>query len=290
MVLLHRSVWYYKPVQRDDTAIRKRIREIAEVRVRYGYRRIYVLLRREGWRDNHKRVHRIYCEEQLNLRSKRPRRNKAAAHRLERMDLQQPNQCWSMDFVADQMFNGHRFRALSVVDNYSRYCLAIHADRSIKGDDVVQIVQRICERNNEIPERIQVDNGSEFISKALDRWTYENDVVLDFSRPGKPTDNPYIESFNGSFWDECLNTNWFLSMEDAKEKIESWRQEYNHYRPHSSLNQLTPGEVLERDSRTPGLQFLYFWTVRKMGQGQVCSFYQFNPVGETGDLHFPLLK
>lgn len=249
VVLLHRATWYYKPVGRDDTAIRKRMREIAEVRVRYGYWRIFILLRREGWPDNHKRVYRIYREEGLNLRSKRPRRSKAAAHRLERVDPMHPHQCWSMDFVADQLFNGHRFRALTVVDNYSRYCLAIRADRSIKGSDVAQVVQQVCERSRHVPKRIQVDNGSEFISKALDKWAYENDVTLDFSRPGKPTDNPYIESFNGSFRDECLNTNWFLSLEDAREKIESWRQEYNQFRPHSSLKDLTPSEVLEKHSK-----------------------------------------
>ena len=250
MVFLQRSVWYYQPIKRDDSAIRKRIREIAEVRVRYGCWRIYILLRREGWTDNHKRVHRIYCEEGLNLRNKRPRRSKAAAHRLDRMDLTSAYQCWSMDFVADQLFNGRRFRALTIVDNYSRYCLSIYADQSIKGHDVVQVMQQVCIAKSNTPKRIQVDNGSEFISKALDKWAYENEVVLDFSRPGKPTDNPYIESFNGKFRDECLNTNWFLSLDDAREKIEQWRQDYNYFRPHSSLDDLTPGEVMENKSKT----------------------------------------
>lgn len=129
-----------------------------------------------------------------------------------------------MDFVADQLFDGRRFRALTVVDNWSRKCLAIHVGQSIKGFDVKQVMQRICNQYNRVPARIQVDNGSEFISKILDQWAYENQVTLDFSRPGKPTDNPYIESFNGSFRDECLNLHWFLSLTDAQEKVEGWRK------------------------------------------------------------------
>jgi len=213
-----------------------RMKEIAAVRVRYGFWRIYILLRREGFMDNHKRMYRVYKEEGLNLRSKRPRRNKAAAHRMERPDISNINQCWSMDFVSDQLFDGRRFRALTIVDNFSRKCISIYPQQSIKGSDVVQVMENILINQEIIPDRIQVDNGSEFISKALDKWAYENNVILDFSRPGKPTDNPFIESFNGSFRDECLNTNWFLSLEDAKEKIEQWREEYNKFRPHSSLD------------------------------------------------------
>jgi putative transposase len=245
LVDLSSSVWYYKPHPRDDTFLRMRMKEIAGVRVRYGFWRIYILLRREGFRDNHKRMYRVYKEEGLNLRSKRPRRNKAAAHRMERPDVSTINQCWSMDFVADQLFDGRRFRALTIVDNFSRKCLAIYPQQSIKGSDVVQVMEDIFLNQEIMPERIQVDNGSEFISKALDKWAYENNVTLDFSRPGKPTDNPYIESFNGSFRDECLNTNWFLSLEDAREKIEQWRVEYNRFRPHSSLDDKTPHEVFE---------------------------------------------
>lgn len=227
--------------------VRTRIREIAETRVRYGVWRIYILLRREGFRDNHKRVHRIYKEEGLNLRSKRPRRNKAAAHRLERPDLTNLQQCWSMDFVADQLFDGRKIRCLTIVDNFSRYCHAIRVGKSIKGIDVVEVLERLKRENGTVPQRIQVDNGSEFISKDFDRWAYENKVVLDYSRPGKPTDNPFIESFNGSFRDECLNVNWFLSLDDAYEKISNWVQEYNDFRPHSSLEGLTPAEVVARN-------------------------------------------
>jgi putative transposase len=199
VVMIARSTIQYKPQKIEDREIRKRIREIAETRVRYGFWRIHVLLRREGSKDNHKRTYRIYREEGLNLRSKRPRRNKAAAHRLERPGLTGPYQCCSMDFVADQLFDGRKFRALTLVDNFSRECLAIYAGQSLKGTDVVSVLQDLKLNEQIVPKRIQVDNGSEFISKELDKWAYENKVTLDFSRPGKPTDNPFIESFNGSF-------------------------------------------------------------------------------------------
>ena len=213
--------------------------------------RIHVLLRREGWQDNHKRVRRIYREEGLNLRLRRPRRSKAARHRSEPIYLTAPNECWSMDFVMDALFDGRRFRALTVVDNYSRECLEIEVDQSLKGEDVVRTMERIKLVRGVVPNRIKVDNGSEFISKALDKWAYENNVVLDFSRPGKPTDNAFIESFNGSFRDECLNVNWFLSLEDAKEKITAFKKEYNHFRPHSALGNLTPVEALGRHRISP---------------------------------------
>ena len=251
VIRLFRSAWYYRSRRRDDRAVRERIKEIAAIRVRYGYNRIHTLLRREGWKDNRKRIHRIYREEGLNLRSKRPRRNKAAAHRLERPGLDRLYQCCSMDFVADQLFDGRKFRVLTLVDNFSRQCVVARVGQSIKGIDVVRIMEDIKREQRIIPERIQVDNGSEFISKDFDKWAYENKVTLDFSRPGKPTDNPFIESFNGSFRDECLNVNWFLSLEDAEDKINAWREEYNHFRPHSSLKNLTPNEVVNMHKRSP---------------------------------------
>lgn len=221
------------------------MREIAITRVRYGYWRIYILLRREGWADNHKRVYRIYREEGLNLRSKRPRRHKSSTHRLERPSDVGLHQVWSMDFVSDALFDGSRFRALTIVDNCSRECLAIMVGKSLRGADVVEALEALRCTRGLTPMRIQTDNGSEFISKEMDRWAYENKVIMDYSRPGKPTDNPFVESFNGSFRDECLNAHWFLSLEDAVEKIEAWRQEYNHFRPHRSLNDLTPAEYIE---------------------------------------------
>ena len=247
------SVYLYQSRRNPDDALRGRIKDIAATWVRYGYQRIHVLLQREGWHINHKKVLRIYREEGLNLRRKRPRRRVAAAHRLERPEVATTDQCWSMDFVADNLFDGGRIRALTVVDNFSRECVAIHVDHRIKGEHVVGVMDAIQQLHDRCPERIQVDNGSEFISKALDKWAYENNVVLDFSRPGKPTDNPFIESFNGSFRDECLNSHWFLTLDDAREKIENWRLEYNGYRPHSSLNNLTPIEFRDRHAEAGNL-------------------------------------
>jgi putative transposase len=148
-----------------------------------------------------------------------------------------------MNFVADQLFDGRKIRALTVVDNFSRQCVAIHVGQSLKGEDVVAVLEGLKVVSLTVPARIQVDNGSEFVSKALDNWAYDNGVTLDFSRPGKPTDNPFIESFNGSFRDECLNAHWFLSLDDARQKIDHWREEYNSFRPHSSLGGMTPNQL-----------------------------------------------
>jgi putative transposase len=257
VVMFHRSAWYYKRKgEKRDLLLRTRMREIAQTRVRYGMWRIYTLLRREGWPDNHKRVHRLYKLEGLNLRSKRPRRNRAAAHRLDPMPASKLHACWSMDFVADQLFNGRKFRSLTLVDNYSRQCLAIEVDQGIKAEQVVAVMERLKAQHGTLPERIKVDNGSEFISKALDKWAYDNHVILDFSRLGKPTDNPFIESFNGSFRDECLNVHWFLCLEDAREKIETWRHEYNTFRPHSSLEDMTPDEWTKSTMQKSGFSTL----------------------------------
>jgi len=243
---VHHSMYYYKHHRREDRPLRSRITEIAQSRVRYGHWRIYSLLRREGWQDNHKRVYRIYKEEGLNLRSKKPRRNRSAATRLERINPNELYQCCSMDFVSDALFDGRKFRALTLVDNYSRECLAIRVGQSLTGTHVVDVLQSLKWDRGIVPQRIQTDNGSEFISKQVDQWAYENKVTMDYSRPGKPTDNPFVESFNGSFRDECLNAHWFLSLEDAAEKIEAWRIDYNEYRPHSSLNDFTPAEFINK--------------------------------------------
>ena len=225
-----------------------RIRDIASARVRYGYRRIYILLRREGWKVNHKRVYRLYCLEGLNLRVKGRRKKITSIQRPNRPSATRPNESWSMDFVSDALYNKSRFRALTIVDNFSRQCLAIEADRGIRGDRVVEVLEYL-KRTRGLPEVIRVDNGPEFISKAMDRWAYGNGVHLSFSRPGKPVDNAFIESFNGSFRDECLNVNWFMSIEDAREKIEIWRKDYNGFRPHSSLGDMTPDEFAEKSRR-----------------------------------------
>jgi putative transposase len=166
-----------------------------------------VLLRREGWKINHKRVYRLYCEEGLNLRAKK-RKRPGAALRIPRQQACCLNDTWSMDFAADSLFNGKRFRVLTVVDNFSRECVGIKVGQSLRGDEVVALLDHLKSIRG-IPRSIRMDNGSEFVSKALDKWAYDNHVVPDFSRPGKPTDNAFAESFIGSFRDECLNVNCF---------------------------------------------------------------------------------
>lgn len=238
---LSRSVYGYRSVARDASVLSHRIREITETRVHYGYRRVHVLLRREGWKDNHKRVYRLYREQGLSLRHQRPRRNKAARLRQPRQTVCQPNEIWSMDFVADALFDGRRLRTLTIIDNYTRECLAIEVGSSLKGEQVVSVLSRLA-RQRPLPRFIKADNGSEFISKVMDKWAYENGVEIDFSRPGKPTDNAKNESFNGRFREECLNAHWFLSLDDAREKIDAWRAYYNEVRPHSALDWMTPTE------------------------------------------------
>ncbi len=252
MLQLRQATYFYQPHPRDDRAERQRIREIAETPIRYGAERIHVLLRREGWFINHKKTYRIYCEEKLNLRRKRPRRRVATAHRMERLEISTANTFWSMDSVADQLFNGQKIRALTVVDNFSRESVAIKVDYALKAADVVATMNHLKSLRG-TPKRIQVDNGSEFISHALDHWAYENGVELDFSRPGTPTDNAKVEGFNGRFRQECLNAHWFLSLADAQSKFDDWRTYYNEARPHSSLQWMTPAEFARqaRESASP---------------------------------------
>ncbi len=242
-MVFHLSTIRYKSLADPQIALRMRLRELAAARVGYGYRRLHILLWREGWNINHKRVYRLYCEEGLGMRSKPPRRRKACLKRKLRPLASEKNECWSMDFMSDQLFDGHRIRLLTIVDNHTRESLAIHVSQRIRGCEVVQVLERVAAEHGK-PQTIQMDNGPEFISKDVDLWAYWNHVKLDFSRPGKPTDNAYIESFNARFRLECLNEHWFLSLEDAGDKIEEWRQDYNENRPHSSLGNIPPEEYV----------------------------------------------
>lgn len=229
--------------RRDE--VRVRLKDLAASRPSYGYRRLYLLMRREGWEVNHKLIYRLYKEEGLALRKKRPKRRVSAAKRIELPRPEKTNQSWSMDFVSDQLYTGRSIRVLTIVDNFSRESLDLRVGFSLRGDDVVEVLRKIVQQRG-TPASIRVDNGSEFTSVVLDQWAYWNGVTLDFSRPGKPTDNAFIESFNSRFRQECLNENWFLSISDAQEKVETWRKEYNNSRPHSSLGNLTPREFVER--------------------------------------------
>ena len=245
LVQVHRSTFYYRSVKDPKLALRGRMRELARTRVRYGYRRIHVLLRREGWALGKNQAYRLYTEEALQLRSKVPKRRKMLVTRRERFVPRRPNEAWSMDFVSDQLTNGHRFRALTIVDVFSREALAIEVGQSLRGEHVVGICNQLVAQRH-APKRVFVDNGSEFSGRLLDLWAYHHGVQIDFSRPGKPTDNCFIETFNGSLRDECLNVHWFESLEDAKEKIEGWRRDYNESRPHQALNEQTPAEFAAR--------------------------------------------
>ena len=237
-----RSSHRYKSIADRQDFLRMRLKDLASARVNYGYLRLHILLQREGWRVNHKRVYRLYTEEGLTMRRRRPKRRfVCSVTRKDKPNIGSANECWSMDFVSDQLSTGHWIRVLTIVDNFTRESLSLHAGQSIKGYDVVGVLDELI-RSRGKPSRIQVDNGSEFTSKAVDQWAYFNKVKLDFSRPGKPTDNAFIESYNGKFRSECLNQNWFLSLADACDKIELWRQDYNSNRPHSSLDNLTPLE------------------------------------------------
>lgn len=240
LVVVNRSTVQYKSVRTDNPVLRARINEIAATRVRYGYPRIHVLLRREGWRVNRKRVYRIYREEGLSMRLKTPRRRKSIVLR-DRAKAAAVNQTWSMDFMADNLADGRKIRLLTIVDNFSRECLALDVAAGFKGTDVAQALTRIVGERGK-PRDIRCDNGPEFVSKALDQWAYWNGVQLDFSRPGKPTDNAFIESFNGRVRQELLNASWFESLETAREMAAAWRIEYNHHRPHRSLGNSSPAE------------------------------------------------
>ena len=237
-----RSTHRYRSIAASQEALRMRLKELATVRIIYGYRRMYVLLRREGWSINHKRVYRLYRMEGLGIRRRKPRRRVACVKRELVPSAEARNECWSMDFVSDQLFDGRRVRVLVIVDNHTRECLALEANKKIQGMDVVTALEWITETQG-MPKRIKVDNGPEFISKDLDRWAYWNHVELDFSLPGRPSDNALVEAFNSRFRQECLNQHWFLSVEDAREKILAWQIEYNTDRPHSALGYRSPIEM-----------------------------------------------
>ena len=216
------------------------LRALAAERPRFGYRRLHVLLRRRGHPVNHKRVYRLYREENLAVRRKK-RKRIAAEIRTVPAPPQRPNERWSIDFVSDSLGSGRRFRALTIVDDFTRECLAIEVDTSLPGVRVARVLERLAVERG-VPATIISDNGPEFTGVALDRWAAERGVHQHFIRPGKPMENGYIESFNGKLRDECLSGNWFISLADARAKIGAWRNDYNSIRPHSSLDNQTPTE------------------------------------------------
>jgi putative transposase len=234
----HRTTYRYRSRRPEQTALRMRIRDIASARVRYGYRRIHVLLRREGWLVNAKRVYRLYRLDGLEIRTK-VRKKRASSLRSHLPVAQHPNEQWSMDFMSDALANGRRFRVLTLVDNMTRESPAIEVGSHLTGHHVVAVLERLAQEGT-VPRMLQVDNGPEFSSRALDAWAHQRGVKLVFSRPGTPTDNPFIEAFNGRLRQECLNQYWFFSIDEARTTLEEWRLDYNTVRPHTALGHQTP--------------------------------------------------
>jgi putative transposase len=240
LVGLSRASARYRGSGRDDGELRERLHALAAERRRFGYRRLHVLLCREGWVVNHKRIYRLYREEQLSVRKRS--RKRVARERCPLPAPTGPNQRWSLDFVSDALSWGRKIRMLTIVDGFTRESLAIEVDTSLSGVRVARVLDQVIERRGQMPREIVLDNGPELTSKALDQWAYEHGVRLCFIEPGKPVQNAYIESFNGRLRDECLNEHWFQSLPHAKRIIEDWRQDYNRHRPHSSLGNRSPEE------------------------------------------------
>lgn len=214
------------------------MKEIIEKHKSWGYPTLHDILRREGLVMNPKRTWRIYRENGLSLKV-RKRHKRASGIRMELVEPTRPNERWAMDFVSDALWDGRRFRVLTVLDVFTKECLAIEVDTSINGDRVTRVLDWLLITKG-VPEVITTDNGPEFAGIVLDRWAYKNKVRLDFIQPGKPIQNAFIESFNGRLRQECLNQHYFVTIQEAKRIIEEWRLEYNTFRPHSSLNGLTP--------------------------------------------------
>jgi putative transposase len=241
----HRSTIRYQGRRHgDDTELRRRLRTLARERPRFGYRRLHVLLQREGYQVNHKRVHRLYREDGLVVR--RRKRKRVAARRGPSPTIAVvPNACWCLDFMSDALATGRRFRTLGVIDTCTREALAIAVDTSLPSARVVRVLDQLITARGR-PTEIVLDNGPELISRVLDQWGAGQGIRLDFIEPGKPQQNAVMESFNGRFRDECLNSHWFTSLADARQTIEAWRLDYNQVRPHSSLDYATPHEVYQQ--------------------------------------------
>ena len=244
-----RAMVRYQPRRPTQEALRARLRELAAARPRFGYRRLTILVRREQGAVNHKRVYRLYRLEGLAVR-RRARKRVARTSRVAPAVLL-AGQHWAMDFMQDSLASGRPFRTLNVVDLATRECLAIEVDTSLPGARVVRVLAQLCAARGR-PTAITMDNGPEFAGLVLDAWAYKEGVQLDFIDPGKPMQNGHLESFNGKFRDECLNQHWFTGLDDARETIAAWREDYNSVRPHSALDNLTPLDFAQR-LRQPGM-------------------------------------
>ncbi|WP_430641187.1 IS3 family transposase [Brevundimonas albigilva] len=233
----------YQATRPDDGALRDRLKALAQERRRFGYRRLHVLLRREGHAVNRKRVQRIYRDEQLTVRRRGGRKRAMGTRRPLDLPLA-PNQRWSLDFVADQLTDGRRFRILTVIDNCTRECLALVADTSLSGARVVRELDAVIRQRGR-PDTIVSDNGTEYTSNAVLAWADDTGVGWHYIAPGKPQQNGFNESFNGRLRDELLNETLFRSLPHARAVLEAWRRDYNEQRPHSKLGWLTPQAYAE---------------------------------------------
>jgi putative transposase len=240
-----RSSQRYRPAK-DDAALRQSLRDMASQRRRFGYRRLHILLRREGWAINHKKLYRLYKEEGLSVK-KRTGRKRAIGTRRPLPLPGRPNQVWSLDFMSDALEDGRRFRILGVMDQYSRQCLDLVADTSISGKRVARELDKLVERHGK-PETVVSDNGTELTSKAILKWAADNKVAWHYITPGRPSENGFTESLNGKIRDECLNEHLFRSLSHVRDILDAWRQDYNYVRPHSSLNDRTPMEFLNNSN------------------------------------------
>lgn len=236
---LNRATCRYKPTAKDDGCVRERMRILAVQRPRFGAPRLTVLLRQEFGAVNHKRVERIYREESLQLPRKRGKKRGVSNRANILIVPGEPNERWSMDFMSDSLCDGRRFRILTIVDDFTRECVAIEVDSGITGERVIRTLEWLKETRG-LPGMLVTDNGPEFTSRAMLTWSKPAGVKLHFIDPGRPVQNAFIESFNGKLRDECLNQHWFVSLEEARRIIKLWRIDYNTTRPHSSLGYMTP--------------------------------------------------
>ena len=249
LVGLSRTVLHYEPKMSEaNTQLGSRIAELAAMRRRFGYRRIHALLRREGSEANHKRVYRLYRLAGLAV-ARRRKRARVAVEREPLLLPTRPNEVWSMDFVMDALSSGRRLKCLTVVDDFTKEAIELVLDHSITGDYVTRALDQVV-RFRGAPRAIRTDQGPEFTGRALDQWAYRNGVDLKLIQAGKPTQNAYIESFNGKFRDECLKEHWFATLAEARILINEWRRDYNERRPHSALRYLTPTEFAARARTT----------------------------------------
>jgi putative transposase len=242
VIPIRRSTFRYEAKEKHDEPFRTAIRNVAQSRPRFGYKRVMTMLHRQGYKIGKDKTYRIYREEGLQVRTKR--RKKAVARR--RLQLPRPkclNKIWSMDFVHDQLESGQKIRLLTIVDHFSRESVAIEVGHRLGAAEVIRTLNYL-KNTRGLPKNLLMDNGSEFSGNEMDRWAHENGVELSFIRPGKPVENAYIESFNGRIRDECLNANIFLTLEDAQKTIQAWREDYNNWRPHSGLGNISPIEYI----------------------------------------------